>query len=32
MEITVLEDPAEAVADLLVQVGAAGGQIVLTGG
>jgi len=32
MEITVLEDPAEAVADLLVEAAAAGGQIVLTGG
>jgi len=32
MDITVLDDPAEAVADLLVQAAAAGGQIVLTGG
>jgi 6-phosphogluconolactonase len=32
MDITVLDDPAEAVADLLVQAAASGGQIVLTGG
>ena len=32
MDITVLDDPAEAVADLLVQAAAGGGQIVLTGG
>ena len=32
MEITVLDDPAEAVADLLVQAAASGSQIVLTGG
>jgi 6-phosphogluconolactonase len=32
MDITVLDDPAEAVADLLVQAAARGGQIVLTGG
>ncbi len=32
MDITVLDDPAEAVADLLVQAAADGGQIVLTGG
>jgi 6-phosphogluconolactonase len=32
VEITVLDDPAEAVADLLVQAAERGGQIVLTGG
>ena len=32
MDITVLDDPAEAVADLLVAAAADGGQIVLTGG
>jgi 6-phosphogluconolactonase len=32
MDITVLDDPAEAVADLIVQAAASGGQIVLTGG
>src|ERR671914_2493417 len=30
--IEVLEDPAEAVADLLVETAAAGGHVVLTGG
>jgi 6-phosphogluconolactonase len=32
LNIEVLDDPAEAVADLLVQAAGAGGQIVLTGG
>jgi 6-phosphogluconolactonase len=32
MEITIMDDPAEAVADLLVQAAVTGGQIVLTGG
>jgi 6-phosphogluconolactonase len=32
MDVTVLDDPAEAVADLLVQAATGGGQIVLTGG
>jgi 6-phosphogluconolactonase len=32
VEIKVVDDPAEAVADLLVQAAANGGQIVLTGG
>jgi 6-phosphogluconolactonase len=32
MDVTVLDDPAEAVADLLVQAAVSGGQIVLTGG
>jgi len=32
MEIKLLDDPAEAVADLLVETAAAGGHIVLTGG
>jgi 6-phosphogluconolactonase len=32
MDVTVLDDPAEAVADLLEQAAVGGGQIVLTGG
>jgi len=32
METVVLEDPAAAVADLLVEAASAGGHVVLTGG